>query len=145
MNVTTTESSSDESIPSYQSKDGSIEHEENKVTADEKISLREQREFRSKSPTKSPRRSPIKSRAKGYKSPIKGLKNLDSSVETNRPSIVTSKKDKNGGRAYDSDIRTGALSGASNSQYSPSKHIQGVEKSWTAQSWRVREYAYHYF
>ena len=74
------------------------------------------------------------------KSPTKTLKSADARHEIRKETyIITSKKDTNGGRAYESNVRSKGLESLSNS-HNNIRHNTTVERTTaTGQWWRVRQ------
>jgi hypothetical protein len=77
-----------------------------------------------KSPLKSPRKGPIKSPTKGYKSPTKRLAPAEASTDSTKPELLTTKKDKSGGRAIETNIRSGNAGSASSSHISAKHNVK---------------------
>ena len=92
-----------------------------------------------KSPIKSPRKSSIKSPTKGRKSPIKRLTPALVSTDSTKPDLLTTKKDKSGGRAFESNIGPGNAGSASSSHIS-TKHNVKSDRASTGQWWKVRDH-----
>ena len=90
-----------------------------------------------KSPIKSPRKGLIKSPTKGYKSPIKRRTPAEANADSTKTELLTTKKDKNGGRAIESNIRSGNAGSASSSHIS-TKHNIKTDRASTGQWWKVR-------
>ena len=140
-----TDSSDDESNPSIPSREEAIKSENTtddseKATSSHDTSQEVRNRLR-KSPVKlSTRTKSLQSPTKVNKSPIKTLKSAGASHEIRKETyIITSSKDTNGGRAFESNTRSGLLDSASSS-HTNIRHNNTVERtSSTGQWWRVRE------
>ena len=140
-----TDSSDDESNPSIPSREEAIKSENTtddseKATSSHDTSQEVRNRLR-KSPVKlSTRTKSLQSPTKVNKSPTKTLKSAGASHEIRKETyIITSRKDTNGGRAFESNTRSGLLDSASSS-HTNIRHNNTVERtSSTGQWWRVRE------
>ena len=141
INTTTSNSSDDESIPSNISSGSSIKYK-NKTeklarSADNKGTG--YKSFRADSPTKSPSKNAIKFLPNGRKSPTKSPVKLDTNSETSsRGQIITSRRDRSGGRVLESNLNAGGYSSNTHQNQNTKQNTSYTEKSWSSQSWRVR-------
>ena len=140
INTTTSNSSDDESIPSNISSGSSIKYK-NKT---EKLARSDDnkgtgyKSFRADSPTKSPSKNAIKFLPNGRKSPTKSPVKLDTNSETSRGQIITSRRDRSGGRVLESNLNAGGYSSNTHQNQNIKQNTSYTEKSWSSQSWRVR-------
>ena len=140
INTTTSNSSDDESIPSNISSGSSIKYKNKteKLARSDDSKGHGYKSFRADSPTKSPSKNAIKFLPNGRKSPTKSPVKLDPNSETSRSHIITSRRDRSGGRVLESNSNAGGYSSNTHQNQNTKQNTSYIEKSWSSQSWRVR-------